>query len=84
MAAPTACLQQSASTVAHCHLLGRSAAQWDDVRQLLGPPLGDPVVATPGAPLSPFGTVRIYGYPGVVFQVLESNLLHSVTLYRAS
>ena len=52
------------------------------MQALLGKPKGVPVVATPASPTSPFGAVHIYGYDGLVVQVLESNLLHSVTLCR--
>jgi len=43
--------------------------QWDEVIKLLGPPIGEPVVATPGASISPFGSTQIFGYDGLVFQV---------------
>jgi len=45
------------------------AAQWEEVVKLLGPPIGEPVVATPGASISPFGSTQIFGYDGLVFQV---------------
>eukprot|EP00013_Stygamoeba_regulata_P014494 CAMPEP_0177687798 /NCGR_PEP_ID=MMETSP0447-20121125/34328_1 /TAXON_ID=0 /ORGANISM="Stygamoeba regulata, Strain BSH-02190019" /LENGTH=453 /DNA_ID=CAMNT_0019198079 /DNA_START=23 /DNA_END=1384 /DNA_ORIENTATION=+ len=55
---------------------------WDVVKQLLGEPVGRPVVHSPGAQANPFGPTWFFGYDHIVFEVMKSNgHLASVCLF---
>jgi phagosome assembly factor 1 len=52
------------------------------IKELLGEPVGRPVVHSPGAQANPFGPTWFFGYEHVVFEVMKSNgHLASVCLF---
>ena len=57
-----------------------SESQWTDVEAALGS-AGKPMVRDTGAVTNPFGASYLYAYDGVIFEVLKSGHIASVTLF---
>ena len=58
--------------------------QWESFKAVLGEPFGDPVVSGSYGGVHPFGPTLFYGYDGVIFEIIESQHIASVTLFRSS
>lgn len=57
-----------------------SESQWPEVEASLGS-AGKPMVRDTGAVTNPFGATFLYAYDGVIFEVLKSGYIASVTLF---
>jgi len=54
---------------------------WEEVQALLGPG-GRATIHTSGSVSNPFGPTYVYGYRGVVFEVMRNGRIASVTLFQ--
>jgi len=54
---------------------------WTTIMKILGQPMGDPVIASRGSSLNPYGATRYFGYPNYVFEVTETRHVVSLTLF---
>jgi len=56
-------------------------SSWSAVQEALGKPSGDPVIANRGSVPNPYGATRFYGYPNLIAEVVDTNLLASLTIF---